>query len=83
MSHFFHSQATSEHERKHGSIPISFQMIEEDIYVVFSEMFGKSPGEFHDIWFPDRIHDREPFLFDEVVIKLTNRIQMTVDSLRT
>jgi hypothetical protein len=45
-------------------------------------MFGKPPGELHDIRFLYRVDDRYSLFFAEIVIKLANRIQITVDGLR-
>jgi hypothetical protein len=45
-------------------------------------MFGKSPGELHDIGLPHGIDDRDSLLISEIMIKLTDAVEVTVDGLR-
>jgi hypothetical protein len=57
-------------------------MLEEDLYVLVSQMFGKPPGKLHDIWLLHRVDDPDSLFFAEVVVKLTDAVEITVDGLR-
>jgi hypothetical protein len=55
MSHFLHPQAAAEHNHEHSPIPMAFQIIKEDFYLLVFQMFGKPPRQLHDIRFLHRV----------------------------
>jgi len=46
------------------------------------QVFGKTSGKFHDIRLSHGINDVYALLIREIVVKLTDSIQITVDGLR-
>ena len=82
MGHFLHSQAASEHKHEHSLIPATFQILKEDSYLFFFQMLWKSSGKLHDIRFLYGIDELYSFFFTEVMIKLTDTVEITVYCLR-
>lgn len=50
--------------------------------MLVSQMFGKPPGKLHDIWLLHRVDDPDSLFFAEVVVELTDAVEITVDGLR-
>jgi hypothetical protein len=56
--------------------------LEEDLHLLVSQMFGKPPGKLHGIWLLHRVDDPDSLFWAQVVVKLADAIEITVDGLR-
>jgi len=76
-----HPQATAKHQHEHGPIPWDIDGLEENIQLLLVQVFGKGLRHPEAIALFDWVRDRYLLLVDQVMIELSDPLQVAVDGL--